>query len=251
MSEPAMPTIVLVHGAWHGSWCWSENVIPRFEENGYRCVAVELPGHDRVGTSSRLWHTVGAYVSHVEKEIAKIDGPIVLIGHSMGGLVIQRVVEQVNVAGVVLVASVPLKGAWGIFGRLLRNHPLTVLGSSAQLTMYPFVQGVERTRNLFFSPTTDETIVEKTSERLQNESYIAFLSMLLRLPKPAKNQSRTLVVSAELDGVFTLQEQAALAAAHSADQVIVKGAGHDLMLDTQWPEFADVCLDWIKDSTAS
>ena len=40
---PPKPTLVLVHGAWHGAWCW-ERVTPLLAQAGYRCVAVTLPG---------------------------------------------------------------------------------------------------------------------------------------------------------------------------------------------------------------
>ena len=71
-----MTTVVLVHGAWHGGWCW-EHLTPQLDRAGLDHVAVDLPftGHlDDVGC--------------VRDELDRLDGPKVLVGHSYGGLVI-------------------------------------------------------------------------------------------------------------------------------------------------------------------
>ena len=71
-----MRRIVLVHGAWHGPWCWSP-VLARLDEGGVPAVAVELGLADL--------HDDAAIVT---KAIEEGDGPVVLVGHSYGGAVI-------------------------------------------------------------------------------------------------------------------------------------------------------------------
>ncbi len=69
-------TVVLVHGAWHGSWCWHK-VVDGLRDRGVPVVAVDLPLtslHDDVDATT--------------KALDEIDGPIVLCGHSYGGAVI-------------------------------------------------------------------------------------------------------------------------------------------------------------------
>jgi pimeloyl-ACP methyl ester carboxylesterase len=73
-------TIVLVHGAWHGAWCW-DAVVERLTAAGVACVAVELPS---VNGSTDL----AADGDHVRRVLDEIDGPVVLVGHSYGGAVI-------------------------------------------------------------------------------------------------------------------------------------------------------------------
>jgi len=45
-----MTTFALIHGAWHGAWCW-EPLIPELERRGHRAVAVDLPCDDPAATT--------------------------------------------------------------------------------------------------------------------------------------------------------------------------------------------------------
>lgn len=85
-------TFVLVHGAWHGGWCW-EKLAPLLEERGHRVVAVDLPGHGGDGTPvSEV--TLAAYADHVAGALDEQSEPVVLVGHSMGGAVISEAAER-------------------------------------------------------------------------------------------------------------------------------------------------------------
>ncbi len=236
------PTLLLVHGAWHGAWCWEENVAPAMRAKGYEVVSVTLPGHDSPGSNARMWSGVGAYVEHVKDELNRLDQPaenVVLVGHSMGGLVVQRVMETEQVAAGVLVASMPRRGALGVLSRLFRADPTTVLTTISTLSLWPFVRTPERSHQLFFADDEDPGVVSHAHQHLQNESFPAFLSMLSRWPRPAKVTSPVSVIAAEQDHIFTLAEERDLARAYGTDAVVIEGAGHDLMLDRRWPQLVD------------
>jgi pimeloyl-ACP methyl ester carboxylesterase len=87
-----MSSIVLVHGAWHGGWCW-EKLVPLLEERGHKVVALDLPGHggDRTPASDV---TLAAYADRVARALDGEAGPVVLVGHSMGGIVISEAAER-------------------------------------------------------------------------------------------------------------------------------------------------------------
>lgn len=233
------PTVVLVHGAWHGSWCW-ENIVDDLERSGIAVTAVDLPGHVVPGSSRRLWNSFSSYVDHVSEVVDAIDGDVVLVGHSMGGLVTQRVLETRTLAAAVLVASVPQRGVTGVVLRLIRDHPGQFL-STMSLSLWAIVANDERVREHLFSPDTDESVVTAAGKKLQNESYPAFLSMLLRWPKPAKVRSGATpitVVAAKHDAIFTLAEQRSLAEAYNVEPNEID-CGHDIMLESRWPELAE------------
>ncbi len=85
-------TYVLVHGSWHGAWCWYK-VIPLLERAGHKAIAIELPGH------GRDWRPPGEvtlqdYVDAVIEVLDEQPQPVVLVGHSRGGIVISQVAEQ-------------------------------------------------------------------------------------------------------------------------------------------------------------
>ena len=73
-----MKSVLLVHGAWHGSWCW-EIVQNGLIENGVDTHSVNLP-----------FTGVEDDISAVREAIASIDNEIILVGHSYGGIVISK-----------------------------------------------------------------------------------------------------------------------------------------------------------------
>jgi pimeloyl-ACP methyl ester carboxylesterase len=84
---------VLVHGAWHGAWCW-EQVEHHLGKLGAASVAVDLPG--RAGDSRPAAElTLDSYVDHVVAAIDASPEPVVLVGHSLGGLVVSQTAERV------------------------------------------------------------------------------------------------------------------------------------------------------------
>lgn len=101
-----MATVVLVHGAWHGSWCW-ERVVPLLERRGVKTRTVDLPS---VGARPGAGTDLSADAAAVERVIAAVSGPVVLCGHSYGGMVISRV-EAKNLTRLVYVcAFMPAEG---------------------------------------------------------------------------------------------------------------------------------------------
>lgn len=234
----ASPTVVLIHGAWHGSWCW-HNVEQHLGAAGINSVAVNLPGHNTPGSSKRIWNSMRSYVDHVHGVLDALDGDVVLVGHSMGGLIVQRVLETHPTAAAMLVASVPPLGVGGALVRLAGSHPDQVAETLA-LSLWPVVSDDDRVREQFFSPDTPEDVVAAAGAKLQNESYVAFLSMLFRHARPdavKQNGTPISVIAARFDTIFTLEEQTALAGAYNVELDVIDCA-HDIMLEPQWPELA-------------
>ncbi|GAB2658374.1 alpha/beta hydrolase [Gordonia jinhuaensis] len=85
------PTVVLLHGAWAGSWVW-DLLTPALEAAGLTVVRPDLPGGGDRGASSRI--TLSDMVDHVLEEITHVNGPLVVIGHSGGGVVATSVAER-------------------------------------------------------------------------------------------------------------------------------------------------------------
>jgi pimeloyl-ACP methyl ester carboxylesterase len=87
-----MSTYVLVHGAWHGSWCW-EKVVPLLEQAGHQVEALDLPGHGQDKTPIREI-TLAAYTNRVCETLDAQAEPVILVGHSLGGMVITQAAEE-------------------------------------------------------------------------------------------------------------------------------------------------------------
>ena len=92
-SKKTVHTYVLVHGAWMAPYCW-EKVSRDLKKTGAHVVIVQLPGHGS-DTTATYTLSLDVYRDKVIDEINKIDGPVILVGHSMAGMVISQVAEKV------------------------------------------------------------------------------------------------------------------------------------------------------------
>ena len=98
-----MTTFALVHGAWHGAWCW-DAVIPHLEAAGHRAIAVDLPCDDPTATFDE-------YADVVVDALAGQQDDLVLVGHSMAGYTIPLVAGRIEAQAMVWVcALVPAPG---------------------------------------------------------------------------------------------------------------------------------------------
>ena len=85
------PPILFVHGARHAAWCWDEYFLDYFAANGYAAHAVSLRGHGGSEGQSGLWrHRIRDYVDDVAAVAAALPAAPIVVGHSMGGFVVQK-----------------------------------------------------------------------------------------------------------------------------------------------------------------
>jgi pimeloyl-ACP methyl ester carboxylesterase len=80
----AEPLVVLVHGAWHGAWCYA-SLQDRLDRRGIASLAIDLPGH---GASTLALGDLHGDAQHVADVVEAWGRPVVLVGHSYGGAVI-------------------------------------------------------------------------------------------------------------------------------------------------------------------
>lgn len=88
-------TYLLVHGAWHGAWCWYK-VSPLLEAQGHRVIAIDLPSHG-ADKSPAEQVAFEDYINKVVQVASAQTGPVVLVGHSMGGVVVAQAAEVLGV----------------------------------------------------------------------------------------------------------------------------------------------------------
>ena len=98
-----MTTVLLVHGAYHGAWCW-ERVASGLEAQGISVRAVDLPGH---GTCARPVGNLDEDAAVVQEAVLACEGPVIVCGHSFGGAVVtQGVPKDPRVAHLVFLAAI-------------------------------------------------------------------------------------------------------------------------------------------------
>lgn len=92
------PTLLLVHGAWHGAWCW-KRVMPVLKADGWRPLALTLPGLAERRTELSTAINLESHISAVVEVAARVDGPVALLGHSYGGFVITGAADRLAPSG--------------------------------------------------------------------------------------------------------------------------------------------------------
>jgi pimeloyl-ACP methyl ester carboxylesterase len=243
--------LLFVHGAWHGAWCWERHFLPYFARHGRAAHALSLRAHGSNDRRGLRFKRIDDYTADVAHVAAHFDRPPVLIGHSMGGLVVQRYLEARSAPAAVLLASVPPGGVLGATLRLAVRHPLLFLVANATWDLYPFIRTPKLAREAFLSQDTPLDEAAPLWERMQGESYLAFLDMLVfrraRAVMVRRGGTPFLVLGAAADTVFTEAEVRRTAAAYRVEAELFPRTAHDMMLDHGWRAVADRILAWLDE----
>ncbi len=245
------PAILLVHGAWHGAWCWERQFAPWLRERGHVVETLDLPGHGGQGPKRIGFHSVREYADAVQAVVERSPRPVVVAGHSMGGFTVQKLMERRprNLAGAALFAAAPPQGVIGVVLHLLQTRPLDLLRAVGGLDLYHLVREPRFAHALFYSTELDARTVEQYWQPLQNESFRAFLDMIaLDLPRPARADPALpkWVIGGELDRIFPPDIVHGTAKAYGVKARLYPGMAHNLMLDVGWEKVADDFSAWVR-----
>ncbi|WP_101949996.1 alpha/beta hydrolase [Mycobacterium sp. 3519A] len=243
--------LVLVHGAWHANWCWEDNFVDFFVDRGFRVLAPSLRGHGKsaLGKPLRLC-SIRDYVTDVAAVVETLPSPPILVGHSIGGFVVQKYLESHEAPAAVLMASTPPRGGQlGSLFRSIRRHPWR--STKFALTAQPrhLCGSPAGVRELFFGADVPASLVDAFATRIQPDSTRAMMfdTVVGDLVDTKKIHTQMLVVGGECDQVYPPRHVRRTAAAYGTQPVLFPGAGHELMLEPQWRAVAGYIETWLAD----
>lgn len=243
--------LLFVHGAFAAAWCWAEFFLPYFAERGYAGYAVSLRGHGgSEGFDELALASLDDYVDDVERAIGEFDSAPVLIGHSMGGMVVQRCLETARVPAAVLMASVPPHGLMGSAFALALKDPVVFSEINLIQHIHPGFATLKSTRRALFSEDLPDHRVARYFGRMQPESLRAIFDMSwpqMRFRHRNPNAAPVLVLGAEGDVFFAPQEVETTARAFGARAEIFPRMAHAMMLEIRWHAVAERIIDWLDE----
>ncbi len=246
----ARPTPVLfVHGMFHAAWCWAEHFLPAFAQHGYTAHALSLRGHGGSEGRERLrWTPLANYVADVAQAVDQIERKPVLVGHSMGRLVVQKYLESHEMPAAVLLGSAPPQGLRRASLRIAWQNPLAFLRVSLTLNPWHLVRTPERYGKMFYAANFPAQTLQTYHAQVQEESFRAYVDMLgFNLPRPEKIKTPLLVLGAAEDMSISPAEVEATARVYHTRAELFPAMGHALMLDTGWQAVAQRILDWLDE----
>ncbi|KAF3788832.1 hypothetical protein EJ110_NYTH20156 [Nymphaea thermarum] len=241
---PPKPPLVFVHGSFHAAWCWSVHWLPFFSSFGYDCYALSLLGQGEsdvpVGQFPGSLQTHTRDVANFIQEVLPL--PPVLLGHSFGGLVVQSYISNMisghansksgedmhrQLAGAVLVCSVPPTGNSGLITRYIFSKPVAAFKVPWEVAC----------TNLYQDLMKESSKVPLFDLRKLNAT--------LPIPSVPKDSVDILVMGGTDDLIVDYQGIEETAKFYGVSPVRVEGVAHDMMLDSAWEKGAHVILSWL------
>ena len=246
------PPVVFVHGSYSSAHVWEPRFLPYFSENGYGCHALSLRGH---GASEGMlsWASLSDYVEDVAGVIAALDEAPVLIGHSMGGLVVQHLIARHKPRAAVLLATVPPSGLGSSAMHMSMLAPDVLWQLGLLQSLGPEAVSADVMARAMLSPD-GKGDGQKLLFYLQRESPRVAAELLApSQPTPVRGEGKPpiFVLGGDADLFLPVAAFRETATFFGAELKILPGAPHGLMIDEiWWKPAADEILNWLRKSSA-
>lgn len=243
------PPLLFIHGAFSGAWQWAPHYLPFFAGRGWTAHALSLSGHGRSrGHAGQDNLSIDDYVRDLHDTVARLAAAPVLIGHSMGGMVVQKYLEDSDAPAVVLMAAVPPHGLLpATFGLAMQRPNVLVELNRLMGGGAPHLAGAREA--LFHQPISDSALTDFL-QHCQPESLRAIWDMsLFNLPRPARmHRPPMLIVGAEHDRLIPASEVERTAHTYGVDAHIFPDMGHAMMLEENWRAPAELIERWLRET---
>jgi pimeloyl-ACP methyl ester carboxylesterase len=236
--------IVLIHGMFGGAWQFADWQ-RRLTAQGRSSVAIDLGGHGTSGTAADIGRvSLDHYVDDALAVIRELGRPQV-VGHSMGGLIAQKLAERDAVSAAVLICAAPPRWISALSARLLVRMARY---TPALLSSRPLVPRRADADALFLGrlPTAER---ERVFERIQPESgraarelalgAMAIDAKLVRCP--------VLSVGAADDRFLPPRIARAIAAKYGCEYREYAEHGHYIVGEPGWERVADDVTTWLAE----
>jgi len=243
--------ILFVHGMWHGAWCWDTYFLPYFEKKGIKAFALSLSNHANspVRKAFNLLR-ISDYVKDIEQIVHTFDKKPILVGHSMGGFIVQKYLEQDSVPGAVLMASVPPFGIWDGTIYVLKNFTGAFLKANVTLNLKHIVNSTYKYKHILCSEDFSDKKIEEYQKLIDTESFFAYVDMLglnlVHVKKVKENGTPLLIMGGGKDAAISKNSVFKTAKKYNTEAVIFEDLPHLMMLSPEYRKVADRIINWME-----
>lgn len=241
--------VVFVHGAFTGAWCWNEHFLTWFADQGFEAISFSLRGHGGSGGRElRSLASIDDYVEDLETVVDTLGQKPILIGHSMGGYIIQKYLEKHKATGAVLMASVPPEGLLASNTMMAMAQPDLYLQMFWLQAIGPHTLLRDRLGRAMLSPDIAEDEGMIYFGRLETESHRALMDMMGSNPVflSQTDLPPMLAIGARNDEIIQSELVNHTARRLGADCVLLDNIAHAMMLDANWEKAASSIVEWLE-----
>lgn len=251
-ARSSRPALLFLHGAYTAAWCWREHFLPYFAERGFDAHALSFSGHGASRRRDLLDHySIDNYVDDVVETIAGMATPPVLIGHSMGGFVVQKYLERHAAPAAILMCSVPPQGLATSAVSMFLGKPHLLADLNRLMTGGRVA--LESLREALFAQPIAADDLMRYYQLAQPESHRAIWDMMLfNLPRTSRvfanltgGKNSLMVMGAALDMIIPASSVEMTARSFGVQANILPGMGHGLMLEADWHLPAQAIEEWL------
>ncbi|KQX48658.1 alpha/beta fold hydrolase [Paenibacillus sp. Root444D2] len=219
-----MSTYLLIHGAWHGAWCW-EKIVPMLETAGHRVIAIDLPGHGEDQTPiSEV--SLDMYVNRVVATIDGLDQEVILVGHSMGGIVVSQAAEYRpnRIKSLVYLTAFLLQNGQNML--VIPPNPNMRVSEDGSTITVP----ADKAKDTFYNNCLDEDLVGAVS-RLQVQATNPFVTPV-SLTEKNFGQVPRYYIEGLRDNAISIDMQRQMQAASPCKEVFTLDSDHSPFYST-------------------
>ena len=250
------PPLLFIHGAYCDAWCWDVHILPWFAAQGYAAHALSLrghgksPGRDEIGALH-----LADYVEDIRGVAADVaagaggDSAPILIGHSMGAALVERIIAEGEHPGAALISPVPPSGLLPVLTRLWWGRPDFFWHAPSLNSAHLDPVSASTLREFYFTERASREILADAMRHLSHESQQAVMELAWRgQPRRAAGGTPVCVIAGAEDALFTPGDAAATAARYGTEAIVLEGLPHMMMLEPGWERLAVALERWITQS---
>lgn len=236
----SLPPLLFIHGAHCDARVWRAGFLQSFEQRGFTCHAIDLPGHgarrrepdfDRLGLAD--------YVTAIRVAADALAQPPLLVGHSMGGYLAQDLaLSGGRVAGLALLASAPAHGMVRDLLAFAMRHPLLAMRMEFNRRESD-EQRHRRVRDALMTSDTPPATVLLMEQLLQRESARALRELGIRTLHPRPLPVPVLAIAGAQDKLVSVASQRATAQGFGVPLTVYPDMAHMLQIEPGWQRVAD------------
>ncbi len=240
--------VLCLHGAFGGAWMWTEFFLPALGGLGRSAAALSLRGHGGSEGREALGRaTLADYTADVLRAFDALAEPPIVVAHSLGALLAQRLLGCRPMRALVLLAPLPPEGMLFVTPRLLVTAP------KVWLEILDVISGnhgiaLAHTRDTVFSSQLAPEDVDRYLSLMVPEGHCVLLEChvpLAVLPAFVLGVP-TLIVAGSKDPLVPPDAAFRTALYHGADRRLVDGAGHLIHLESMAEGIAQDVVEWLE-----